>query len=163
MWHADIKGVTKSLRGVLLLFIDSTAGAYGPKYARNVEYFTNPGIDSVKCSVEGTPCQIYPQNMLPWHMWSEIQKEFAPVATDAETYLTAEQYYENKFGFWLDMRSHPNHNLHGSGLLMEKPAAGVKIHFEKDTPLDRDLVCYVYVLTDAQVHIQGGRFIGHMN
>ena len=57
----DINSPSKSLKGVLLIFMKERSAA---KFTRNTEEFLNPKITKVEVTVEGVPNELYAQNII---------------------------------------------------------------------------------------------------
>ena len=73
-FSVDINGTSKSLKGVLLIFMQERSAT---KFARDTEEFYNPKITKVEVTVEGVPNELYAQNMEYRHQYDEIVKHFA--------------------------------------------------------------------------------------
>ena len=73
-FSVDINSPSKSLKGVLLIFIKERSAT---KFTRDTEEFFNPKITKVEVTVEGVPNELYAQNMEYRHQYDEIVKHFA--------------------------------------------------------------------------------------
>jgi len=160
-WNINLNTPAKSLKGVLLLFEDPAAGAMGPAYGRNSEYFYNPLITKVQVTVEGVPNQLYAQGLLPYQHWDEVTKGWfresfrdADLATNDQT-----TYFQNQYGLWLDFRTTDDQTLHGSGRRIENASEGITLQLDKTAQTAGTLNCYIYLLMDAQLNIGNGQFI----
>ena len=69
----DISSPSKSLKDVLLIF---TKEGSATKLNRHNEEFYNPKITKVEVTVEGSPNELYAQNMEYRHQYDEIMKHF---------------------------------------------------------------------------------------
>ena len=69
----DINSLSKSLKGVLLIFTKERSAT---KFNRDTEEFFNPKITKVEVTVEGVPNELYAQNMEYRHQYDEILKHF---------------------------------------------------------------------------------------
>ena len=69
----DIKSPSKSLKGVLLIFRKERSAT---KFNRDTEEFYNHKITKVEVSAEGSPYELYAQNMECRHHYDEIMKHF---------------------------------------------------------------------------------------
>jgi hypothetical protein len=67
-----------AVRGILLLFEDPSAGAMGPAYGRNPEYFFNPLITDVHVIINGVSNRLYSQGLKPYQHWDETSKGWSP-------------------------------------------------------------------------------------
>ena len=70
----DINSPSKSLKGVLLIFMKERSAT---KFSHDTEEFFNPKITKVEVTVEGVPNELYAQNMEYRHQYDEIVKHFA--------------------------------------------------------------------------------------
>ena len=69
----DIDSLSKSLKCVLLIF---TKERIDTKFKRDIEEFYSPKIRKVEIIVEGSPNELYAQNMKYRHHFDEIMKHF---------------------------------------------------------------------------------------
>ena len=69
----NINSPSKSLKGVLLIFAKERSAT---KLKRDTEEFYNPKITKVEVTVEGSPNELYAQNMEYRHHYDEILKHF---------------------------------------------------------------------------------------
>ena len=120
-FSVDINSPSKSLKGVLLIFMKERSAA---KFTRNTEEFFNPKITKVEVTVEGVPNELYAQNMEYRHQYDEIVKHFAEgqlkeagaVQKDLLLHnINIASYYTDKYALWLDFRTIDDNRLHGSG------------------------------------------------
>ena len=68
-FSVDINSPSKSLKGLLLIFMKERSET---KYKRDTEEFYNPRITKVKVTVEGSPNELYAQNMEYCHHFDQI-------------------------------------------------------------------------------------------
>ena len=169
LWNINLNVPARSLKGILMLFEDAgTATAFG----RNTESFYNPKIEKVEVTIEGLPNQLYSQGMRAYQQWDEIKKYFASgpsakhhpevaaVAKDlALADVTVGEYLTSKYALWLDMRTNDDDSLHGSGRRIENASEGVTVQIAKKAETAGALNMYLYVIMDAQLNIENGRFI----
>ena len=73
-FSVDISSPSKSLKGVLLIFTQERSAT---KFGRDTEEFYNPKVTKVEITVEGSPNELYAQNMEYRHQYDEIIKHFA--------------------------------------------------------------------------------------
>ena len=69
----NMNGPSNSLKGVLLRFAKERSAT---KFERDTEEFYNPKITKVEVTVEGSPNELYPQNLKYWQEYDEIRKHF---------------------------------------------------------------------------------------
>ena len=86
--------------------------------------------------------------------------EVAAAAKDlALADVTVGEYLTNKYALWLDMRTNDDDSLHGSGRSIENASEGVTVQITKRAETSGTLNMYLYVIMDAQINIENGRFI----
>ena len=112
----------------------------------------------MQVTVEGVPNQLYTQGMLPHHHWEEIVKEFAPEDAYRSSTNMFTTYFRSQYALWLDFRSSDDRKLHGSGRRVENASEGITLQLEKTVQPAGAINCYIYLLMDAQLNIDGGRF-----
>ena len=138
--------------------------------ARNTEAFYNPQITKVEVTIEGIPNQLYSQGMRDYQMWYEAKKYFAPgskchpeVGTAAKDLALADvnlgQFLTSKYSLWLDLRTSDDDRLHGSGRRIENASKGITIQITKKAEATGALNIYLFVVMDAQLNIEDGRFV----
>lgn len=168
LWNINLNVPARSMKGVLLLFEDPTAG--GATWARDTEAFYNPQIEKVEVTIEGVPNQLYSQAMRPFHQWDEVKRYFASSGRHHSTvamaardlalvHLDVGDYLTDKFALWLDLRSTDDSSLHGTGRRIENASEGVTIQIAKRAEAAGQLNGYLYVVMDAQLNIENGRFV----
>ena len=118
-FSVDINSPSKSLQGVLLIFIKESAA----KSERDIEELYNPKITKVEVTVEGCPNELYAQNMEYRHHYDKIMKHFGEgrlkdagaIQKDLQLhYVNITSYYTDKYALWLDFRTIYDTKLHGS-------------------------------------------------
>ena len=68
-WKIDINAIdTKSLRGLLLLFVDKANHRY--------ENFYNPTMEKVLVTINGCPHELYKSGILARDLYQEVKKYF---------------------------------------------------------------------------------------
>ena len=166
LWNINLNVPARSMKGILLLFEDPAAA-----FQRDTEKFYNPQISKVEVTIEGIPNQLYSQGMRAYQLWEEARKHFAAggtkrhpeVAVVAKDLALADvslgQYLTSKHALWLDLRTSDDDQLHGSGRRVENASEGVTIQITKTAEAAGALNIYLYVLMDAQLNIENGRFV----
>ena len=135
----------------------------------STEDFYNPKITKVEMTIEGIPNQLYSQGMRQYQQWDEINKYFALTPKrEKETNKVAkdlyfsntniEKYLTKRFALWLDLRSTDDNALHGSGRRIQNASEGITIQIEKEKEADENLNIYLYIIQDAQINFEVGRF-----
>ena len=107
--------------------------------------------------------------MQAYQQWDEIIKYFALTSKrDKETDKVAKdlcftdttvlKYFTTRFALWLDLRSTDDNTLHVSGRRKENTSEEVTIQIEKKQDTDENLNIYLYIIQDAQINLEDGRF-----
>ena len=141
-------------------------------FARNTEAFYNPQIRKVEVTIERIPNQLYSQGMRAYQMWAEAQKYFAAspgskrhpeVGTAAKDLVLADvnlgEFLTSKYSLWLDLKTSDDDRLHGSGRRIENASEGITIQITKKAEAAGALNIYLFVVMDAQLNIEDGRFV----
>ena len=114
----DINSSSKSLKGVLLIFTKERSDT---KFKRDTEEFYNPKITKGEVTVEGSPNELYAQNMEYCHHYDEVIKHFGEGrlkdagAIQKDLWLhnvSIAPYYTDKYALWLDFRTINDNRLH---------------------------------------------------
>ena len=125
-FSVDINSPSKSLKGVLLIFMKERSAT---KFTHDTEEFFNPKITKVEVTVEGVSNELYAQNMEYRHQYDEIVKHFAEgqlkeagaIQKDLQLHsVNIVSYYTDKYALWLDFRTIDDYRLHGSGRQIRK-------------------------------------------
>ena len=123
-WNWSFNTPCKSLKGILVLFEEEEA------YKRNTSKFYNPKIQKVSVIVEGKPNQLFAQGMQPFEHYDEAYKYFAEGRHKDTTCNEAQKglglldmivsdFYNSRYGLWLDFRTIDENELHGMGRRIE--------------------------------------------
>ena len=137
-----------SMTGILCLFTEAfTAGK------RDSEKFVNPKISSVNFNIDGVPNKLLSNGMLPSDFWQSLNNRFNTKDT-----LKESEFYENKFALWIDLRSHPDNNIHGSGLILNNTRDGVKIEIKRQTGGSGNITCHMFVVADGDQGIKSSKY-----
>jgi hypothetical protein len=162
VWNINLNVPAKSMKGILMLFEDPTR--------TSSEQFYNPKITKVEVTIEGVPNQLYSQGMKAYQQWDEAKKYFgsgskrSAISGQVESDLmlssmSVGKYLTDKFCLWLDLRSTDDNTLHGSGRRIENASEGVTLQISKTAETAGVLNLYLYVIIDAQINFEDGRFL----
>ena len=161
----DINSPSKSLKGVLLIFMKERSAT---KFARDTEEFYNPKITKVEVTVEGVSNELYAQNMEYRHQYDEIVKHFAEgrlkeagaIQKDLQLHnVNIASYYTDKYALWLDFRTIDDNRPHGSGRRLENTSEGIRLQITKKAESAGNMSCYLYIFQDAQINISDAQFL----
>ena len=135
------------MTGILLLFTENpTAGE------RDSEKFVNPDIKSVQINIDGVPNMLYSRGMLPIDQWESIKQRFP---RSLESKVTETKFYtEDNFALWIDLRSHADNEIHGSGLALKDTRDGVKLEIRRKVGGSGNITCDMFIVADALMQIQ---------
>ena len=166
IWNIALAPQAKSMKGILILFVDPADG--GTAYSRNTEKFYNPKIKNVQITLDGNPNQLFASGMRPHQQFGEIKKIFADgkhrtkahVAKELElTDMKLEDYLTTKYGLLLDMSTTDDDSLHGSGRKIEGSSQSIQLQIEKKAEAADNLDAYVYYIHDAQLNFERNRLV----
>jgi hypothetical protein len=59
---------------------------------------------------------------------------------------------------WLDLRTTDDNTLHGSGRRVENASEGITIQITKEQGADEAINIYLFVIQDARINFEDGRF-----
>ena len=147
----------RSMKGILMLFED-------PERTSTETYY-NRKIEKVEMTIEGVLNQLYSQGMRAWDeinkffaLTSKRNKETDKIAKDLYfSNTTLEKYLTDNYALWLDLRTTDN-TLHGSGRRVENASEGITIQITKEQEADEVINVYLFVIQDAQINFEDGRF-----
>ena len=117
---------SRSLRGILLLFIDPYRAG-----ARDSEKYINPDITKVHVTVNGSPYRVYNEGIDATDIWKEISRFFGTKSKksvgsyDRRNVSLTKYLTGNKFGLLVDLRSIADTTMHGSGQRLVNTKDGV--------------------------------------
>ena len=135
----------RSMTGLLFLFtVLFTVGT------RDSEKFVNPDITSVKIDIDGVPNMLYSQGMIPTDQYESILQRFT-----GDTLVKEKDFYTNdKFALWIDLRTHSDNNIHGSGLALRDTRDGMKLEIRRATGGSGTITCHMFIVADALMGIR---------
>ena len=143
IWKIDVNNLSlRSLQGLLLLFLNKR-----DDFANKNEEFYNQSIKKILVTINGMPDQLFAAGLQARDIYPKLKKYFHKENSN----VTWEEFLITKFGLWIDARSSPDNNLHGSGRTVEK--SGILLQIEKVPEASGDLTCYVFNLEDAMAHL----------
>jgi hypothetical protein len=171
IWNISMAPQAKSMKGILVLFVDPADAGGGALFKRDSEKFYNPKITKVSTTLDGNPNQLFASGMKPHQHFDEIRKHFSDgkhrtlnaVAQELELAdVSLPDYLTTKFGIWLDMRSSDDNSLHGSGRKIEGASQSIQVEIEKKAETAGKLDAYVYYIQDGQLNFEDGRLVSAM-
>lgn len=149
-YNLQIDTPAKSLKGVLLLFVDPTIVK---PYAGKNEVFYNPKFEKVSITVEGEPNELYSHAMVGKDHFEGV----ANLLGGHDSEVTIRQFFNERYAF-IDFRASPDHTLHGSGRPLQRLSDGITLHMTKKADGTGDFKCFIFLIMGAQLNILDGRF-----
>ena len=167
LWNISLNVPARSMKGILMLFENV---AVQQPFARNTEAFNNPQITKVEVTIEGIPNQLYSQGMRACQMWDGQRSTLRPavsvypeVGTAAKDLALADvnlgEFLTSKYSLWLDLRTSDDYRLHGSGRRIENASEDITIQITKKADAAGALNIYLFVVMDAKLNTEDGRFV----
>ena len=132
----------RSMNAILMLFRDD---------AKDSEKFVYPNIDSVEVSIKGVPNALYTKSMGKAEMYNSAKGFFREFGEDPA--ITPREFFKDKFALVIDLRTVEDQDVFANGREILNTQDGVAIQIKKKATT-KDLTCYMYVISDAQVSIQ---------
>jgi hypothetical protein len=165
VWNINLNTPARSVKGILMIFEEPAA-----PFTRDSERFYNPKINKVEITIEGIPNQLYAQGMKAYQMWDEVQKQFAGgnknhpnvdiISKDlCLSDVTIGEYLTSKYALWLDLRTTDDNSLHGNGRRILNASEGITIQISKAVESAGTINIYLFLIQDAQLNIEDGRYV----
>ena len=89
---------------------------------------------------------------IPKECYRQIKQRF-PRSLESEVTET-EFYTEDKFALWIDLRSHADNEIHGSGLALKDTRDGVKLEIRRKVGGSGNITCDMFIVADALMEIK---------
>ena len=88
--------------------------------------------------------------MIPTDLYKSILQRFT-----GDTSVKEKDFYTNdKFALWIDLRTHSDNNIHGSGLALRDTPDGVKLEIRRTTGGSGTITCHMFIVADALMEIR---------
>jgi len=142
--------ISKSLTHVLVLAIDT---AKDRKPFEHETTYRNLDITKVNVTVEGKPNQLYAQGLSKENAWIEFVKLFQENGVSMGEFLT------EKYVLLLDLRPSIDNKMHGNGVELRNTTDGLTVEIHRiPGAATESLNLHVFLLQDAQLNLESGRF-----
>ena len=155
--NENINVPRRSMKGLVILFKKEPVAAD----KRDSEIYLNPSIQSVGITIEGIANKVYAQKMDPRHFWKEARRYFAQDKDCCQIDMSEMDFLSNKYCLFIDLRSFEHNMYHGNGLRVMNTKDGVQLEIRKhntaEAGRDDRIFAYIYVLSDAQITVEGSR------
>ena len=96
-------------------------------------------------------------------MASPGSKRHPEVGTAAKDLALADvnlgEFLTSKYTLWLDLRTSDDDPLNGSGRRIKNASEGITVQFTKKAEAAGSSNIYLFVVMDAQLNIEDGRFV----
>ena len=136
------------MRGIVLLCTQ--------KNSTDSEEFYNAEVQKVKVSIEGNPNAIYSKGLVKSEIYNEAQRFFGMINDTCNDNLSTQELYKNKYAIVIDLRTVDDEAIVGSGRRLVGAQSGVLQEIERlETVVD--LMCHVFVISDALVYIANNK------
>ena len=140
----------RSLTGLLLLFVKPFKAGL-----RDSEAFVDPKITKVGVNINGVPNKVYSQGLDPPAIYGEVVRRY-------QNFVSPEKFFgESKYALWVDLRTSDDNNIHGQGLKLQNTQDGVTLEIKRtkngSAQNDDKINCYIFVVSDAQMSIEGNQ------
>ena len=96
---------------------------------------------------------IYSQGLPKKRFFEEAQRLLEYNIKDPQ--MKIEDFYNNKYALWIDLRTTFAKNINGDGKTLVQTQSGILLKIKK-TATTKDLMCYIFILSDASMEISGG-------
>ena len=149
MVNETINITRKTMRGTLMLFQE--------KDETDPEKFINPNrcITSAKITIEGVPNMIYSQGLPKKRIFEEAQRLFEYDMNDPQIKIT--DFYDDKYALWIHLRTTSDKNSTGDVKRLKQTQSGVLLEIKR-TATTENLMCHIFILSDALLNLNGGEF-----
>ena len=153
LWNINLNVPARSMKEILMLFEDPDR--------TSTEDSVNPNITKVEMTIEGVPNQLYSQGCGSINSGTKSTNTLRCDKVAKDLYFSdtnIAKYLTKRFALWLDLRSTDDNTLHGSGRRIENASEGITIQIEKEQGADENLNIYLFIIQDAQINFEDGRF-----
>ena len=91
----------------------------------------------------------YSRGMIPTDQYKSILQRFS-----GDISVEEKDFYTNdKFALWIDLRTHSDNNIRGSGLALRDTRDGVKLEIRRTTGGSGNITCHMFIVADALMEI----------
>ena len=149
----------RCLKGIFMVFVTETP------FARDTQKFFNPQIvDGAEVSIDGIPDALYSNGIRGEDQWPLIKQMINYDMGDSRHFKVSE-FFDHKFGLWIDLRTSPDNNLHGDGKVVGLSKDGVRVDFSYSGSVTSGSLiasCYVWMVSDAAVLVREGKVVQYL-
>ena len=117
------------------------------------ENYVNPGVKSIRLDYEGDSNVIYQNSLKEAELHNEARRVFGK---DQLSTITKVDFYKDKFAIVLDLRTHEDNKIVGSGEsnTIRRTQAGFTIHMELKSMRSNKLNADIFLVSHGSAQIQ---------
>ena len=117
------------------------------------EKYENPGVKSIRLDYEGDSNVIYQNGLKEPELYNEARRVFGKGELST---ITKADFYKDKFAVVLDLRTHEDNGMVGSGVAntISRTQSGFTIHMELKSGRSNKLQADIFLVSHAQAQIQ---------
>ena len=117
------------------------------------EKYENPGVKSIRLDYEGDSNVIYQNGLKEPELYNEARRVFGKGELST---ITKADFYKDKFAVVLDLRTHEDNGMVGSGVAntISRTQSGFTIHMELKSGRSSKLQADIFLVSHAQAQIQ---------
>ena len=117
------------------------------------EKYENPGVKSIRLDYEGDSNVIYQNGLKEPELYNEARRVFGKGELST---ITKADFYKDKFAIVLDLRTHEDNQIVGSGVsnTISRTQSGFTIHMELKTGRSNKLTADIFLVSHGQAQIQ---------
>ena len=136
----------RCMKGIMLFLIKNYAA--GTRYS---EQFVNPRVQDLSVTIDGVPHKLFSDGMKSTDVWKSLKQK---VGYDKRLHghFKEQDFHNDKFAVWVDLRASPDKWLHGDGLIVGRSKDGVRLELTwTGSGVSGSAVgtCYAFVVADA--------------
>ena len=140
----------RCMKGLMLFFVKAYAAG-----ARNAEEFIMPLVSDVSVTIDGVPHKFFSDCMKSTDLWKSIKLK---VGYDKRLHghFKEQDFHNDKFALWVDLRASPDTWRHGDGLIGGRSKDGVRLEISWTERTSAVVNCYTFVVADAALFVKEG-------
>ena len=142
----------RCMKGLMLFFVKNYSAG-----ARDAEKFIMPLVTDVSVTIDGVPHKLFSAGMKSTDLCKSIKQK---VGYDKRLHghFKENDFHNDKFALWVDLRASPDNWLHGDGLIVGRSKDGVRLEISWDgSSVSVVVTCYAFVVADAALFVKEGR------
>ena len=137
----------------------SCVGHLSPRGQEIPKNFCQPDITSIQIDIAGVSNMLYSRGMIPTDLYRSILQRFMETAVSVKE---KDFYTNDKFALWIDLRTHSDNSIHGSGLALRDAQGGVKLEIRRTAGGSGTITCHIFIVADALMEIANSSLLSIM-